>query len=675
MKNVNLVLCLHMHQPVGNLPEVVDRITAEVYRPVIEVLEKHPGVTVNLHMSGSLLEVLAERHPDLVKKIKGLVATGRVEMLSGGFYEPVLVEWPEEDRDGQLKKMGAWLQERLGAQTAGAWLAEGVWGPSLCGAFHRAGLQYAPVEGSFFLQAGVIPAKMNGHYVTDQAGSMLTVLPTCPDLARLIPHAPFDELFGYLRRMANRAEDITLPLAANLETWPKLSGGPAGYLDQLFTKLQEAGGWIHTLTGQAQLKRQSPRGRVALPPGTPAELGGWSLPGGARKEFFRERNQLAQRYDAAKWLPFFRGGSWASFRVRYEELNLMYRKNLSLGKKLKSKAKFPGARSVNERLWRAQCATAQWHGTQGGLHLPHLREAIWRELLMAESEMRSGQAETDLVREDVNADGQMEVVAGHPALTLLFAPHLGGACLEIGLPEFGRNLADVLTRRDEGINGSASGPSDWYERRIFQEHLFARGTTVEQLAAGTYPELGDFIFQPFEIRQMRQTGSRVTLSLQRDGGLYRMGTRQPCLLEKTYAIDAGSGLVEISFQLTNTGTLPLETVFATELNLNLGPDQSGRGLWKCGDLKKTDRQSWQSEGVTMVSARSTDQLEVKMASENLPFVWSYPLLDVETGPEGPIRQGNCILFGQHFDLKPGEKAEARLKVTFRKQEGRIAVNR
>ena len=316
---------------------------------------------------------------------------------------------------------------------------------------------------------------------------MLTVLPTCPDLARLIPHAPFDELFGYLRRMANRAEDITLTLAANLETWPKLSGGPAGYLDQLFTKLEEAEGWIRTLTGQAQLKRQSPRGRVALPPGTPAELGGWSLPGGARKEFFRERNQLAQRYDAAKWLPFFRGGSWASFRVRYEELNLMYRKNLSLGRKLKSKAKFPGARSVNERLWRAQCATAQWHGTQGGLHLPHLREAIWRELLMAESEMRSGQAETDLVREDVNADGQMEVVAGHPALTLLFAPHLGGACLEIGLPEFGRNLADVLTRRDEGINGSASGPCDWYERRLFQEHLFARGTTVEQLAAGLIP--------------------------------------------------------------------------------------------------------------------------------------------------------------------------------------------
>jgi hypothetical protein len=272
----------------------------------------------------------------------------------------------------------------------------------------------------------------------------------------------------------------------------------------------------------------------------------------------------------------------------------------------------------------------------------------------------------ELTREDINADGEVEILASHPQLSLLFAPHLGGACLEVGLPEFGRNLADVLTRRDEGVNGAEATLTDWYERRLFQEHLFARGTTVGQLASNAYPELGDFILQPFGVTQMRQTGSRVTLSLQRDGGLYRMGTRQPCLLEKTFSIDAASGLMEVAFQLTNTGTLPLEGVFATELNLNLSCDQSGGGLWKCGEEKKSDRDSWQKDGISLVSARAKDGLEVRMASENLPLVWSYPLLDTEKGPEGPIRQGNCILFGTPIDLKPGKKVEARLKVTFRK---------
>lgn len=93
----------------------------------------------------------------------------------------------------------------------------------------------------------------------------------------------------------------------------------------------------------------------------------------------------------------------------------MYRKNLQLGRRLKAKGSHPNSRSVQERLWRAQCSTAQWHGTRGGLHLPHLREAIWRELLAAESELRSGQTEAELLREDMDADGQSEILVGHRA--------------------------------------------------------------------------------------------------------------------------------------------------------------------------------------------------------------------------------------------------------------------
>jgi alpha-amylase len=664
MKNVNLVLCLHMHQPLGNFPDVVDRIVKETYRPVLDALQKHPGVSVNLHFSGVLLEMLAERHPEMVQQLRDLVATGRVEMMTGGFYEPVLVEWAEEDRDGQLAMMAGWLKNRLGAEPVGAWLAEGVWGPSLCSSFNRAGIQYAAIDGSFFLQAGISPAKLNGHYVTDQAGDLLTVFPTCPDLARLIPHAPWDDLFGHLRRIANRGEDITLTLAANLEAWPTLPGGAAGYLDTLFTKLEESANWIHTLTGRAQIKRQAPKGRVALPPGTPAELGGWSLPGAARREFFRERAQLGQRYDAAKVLPFFRGGSWASFRVRYSEVNLVYRKNLMLSRRLRAKAKAPKSRPIQEKIWRAQCSTAQWHGSRGGLHLPHLREAIWKELLVAEAELRDGQAEAELLREDFDADGQLEIYAAHPKLTMMVAPHQGGCCLELGFPALGRNLANTLTRRDEGTNSAPPPVTDWYDRNLFQEHFFARGTTVEQLSAGTYPELGDFILQPFQLRQMRQTGNRVTVEMFRDGGLYRMGLRQPCQLDKIYAIDTAGGLVEISYQLTNTGTLPLEAVFATELNLNLGPDQGGRGTVKAGDLQKTDRESWQTTGVKGLSARSVDGMELRIMTDNLPLAWGYPILDVEAGPEGPIRQGNSFLLGQHLDLKPKEKAEFRIKLSF-----------
>ena len=83
-----------------------------------------------------------------------------------------------------------------------------------------------------------------------------------------------------------------------------------------------------------------------------------------------------------------------------------------------------------------------------------LFRSVWRELLLAEADLREGQAETELLREDFDADGQLEISAAHPGLTLLVAPHQGGCCLELGLPSLGRNLGNVLTRRDEGINSA-----------------------------------------------------------------------------------------------------------------------------------------------------------------------------------------------------------------------------
>ena len=66
-------------------------------------------------------------------------------------------------------------------------------------------------------------------------------------------------------------------------------------------------------------------------------------------------------------------------------------------------------------------------GAEGGKKaVTRSREAVWRELLLAEADLREGQGETELLREDFDADGQLEISAAHPSLTLLVAPHQGG---------------------------------------------------------------------------------------------------------------------------------------------------------------------------------------------------------------------------------------------------------
>ena len=55
----------------------------------------------------------AER-PDFIERLRALVARDQVEILGGGYYEPVLASLPERDRVGQLRRMGDELERLFG---------------------------------------------------------------------------------------------------------------------------------------------------------------------------------------------------------------------------------------------------------------------------------------------------------------------------------------------------------------------------------------------------------------------------------------------------------------------------------------------------------------------------------------------------------------------------------
>jgi alpha-mannosidase len=49
-----------------------------------------------LHYSGVLLEWLEERHPEFFDQLRELCGRGQVELLGGGYYEPILLSIPIE---------------------------------------------------------------------------------------------------------------------------------------------------------------------------------------------------------------------------------------------------------------------------------------------------------------------------------------------------------------------------------------------------------------------------------------------------------------------------------------------------------------------------------------------------------------------------------------------------
>ena len=127
--SISLALGLHNHQPVGNFGWVLAEVFDQAYAPMIDALERHPGVRLSLHYTGPLLRWLVAERPDAIERLRGLVSRGQVEILGGGFYEPVLASLPERDRIGQLGRMADELEAMFEQRPRGGHPRGGPLGP------------------------------------------------------------------------------------------------------------------------------------------------------------------------------------------------------------------------------------------------------------------------------------------------------------------------------------------------------------------------------------------------------------------------------------------------------------------------------------------------------------------------------------------------------------------
>src|SRR5215470_12857859 len=90
MAEKTLLLAFHNHQPDGNFDEVFAESYEQCYRPLVETLVGFPRVKCALHYTGALLEWIERNRADHFAQIRSLVERGQVELLGGGFYEPML---------------------------------------------------------------------------------------------------------------------------------------------------------------------------------------------------------------------------------------------------------------------------------------------------------------------------------------------------------------------------------------------------------------------------------------------------------------------------------------------------------------------------------------------------------------------------------------------------------
>ena len=723
MRKATLILCIHNHQPVGNLPAIFEQAYRDAYLPFLDAVERHPTVKLVLHNTGPLLEWYEEHAPDYIDRVRALVARGQVEVLTGGFYEPILPAIPERDARGQIARMTRYVEDRFGMRPRGMWLAERVWEPRLAKTIADAGVEYVPLDDYEFKLAGLRDEDLVGHFVTEEQGVPLGLFPISKRLRYAIPFAPPEETLGILRSLADRGAGLMALFGDDGEKFGIWPGTHAhvyrgGWLERFLCSLEESSSWLETSTLAEFVDRERPRGRAYLPTASYPEMMEWALPTPARRAYERLQHRLKEQGSFEEWGSFLAGGTWKGFLAKYDEANLMTRKMMRVSGKVAAAARAvqraaaePGVggepvvpeaavapdalAEARDELWRGQCNCAYWHGVFGGLYLPHLRAAVYHHLIRAERLLDSGRRgrwdAVDVVDHDL--DGDEEVLLESHWANVYVSPARGGAVFEIDARRSAVNLLGTMSRYDEAYHSLLSDASEGRDEteggvasihdavrvkerglsRLARPDRHPRRSAVDRFVDGgsfatcdgSDPEdRGDFRGRRYGAQLRRENGA-VGVAMTADGTVDGSAGSVPVSLRKTVWLSPDDAI-----RVEHAVAAPegLTTVFASEWNLAFLTshsdylyleDSDGVRTGVASPLRIDERRS-----VRLVDVLS-DQVVSLEASPGATFCVR-PLETVSQSEGGFERvfQGLCVLVCWPLTAARGGRAEFVVSLRF-----------
>lgn len=535
----HLSLLIHAHQPCGNFGHVLEKAYKDSYLPFIELLEKHPGIHIGLHYSGPLLTWIEASRPEYLERLKALAKSGQVELVGGGFYEPILVSIPLEDQREQITRLATYLEERLGQRPSGAWIAERVWEPQLPSVLASAGVRYTLVDDIHFLSAGFEPEELFGSYIAEDRGQNVWLFPGQKALRYFIPFGKVEDVIAYLRDSASVHPGGVAAMGDDLEkfgVWPGTAKHcyADGWLEEFFSALEENSSWLRVSTPGEYLTDHSPLGRADLPTASYSEMMEWVLPTRVRQRYHAVQKEFGSRPEV---LSFLRGGSWRGFFRKYPESNLLNKKMLRVSARIAgipvrhtSSTASSELAEARDLLLRAQCNDAYWHGIFGGLYAPHLRTELWRNLIRAEliaDRQTSGALGPRVDLLDFDADGANEHLFSAPEYQALLKPSDGGTLAAFDFRPAAATLINSIQRRPEAYHArlrEAAKPSVPGSVTSIHEQTLAKEPGLERFLR--YDKWARHAFRVLIFDPARTHSDYESLELQEDpafaGGAFRV---------------------------------------------------------------------------------------------------------------------------------------------------------
>lgn len=713
MKTINLILGNHNHQPVGNFDFVFENTYQKAYKPFLDTLEKYKDIKFNFHYTGSLLLWIEKHHPDHIEKLKNLIKENRIEIQSGGFYEPIMPSIPDRDKDIQIRKLNKYIMDTFDFNVKGAWIAERVWEPTLVKNLAKNDIKYIMLDDSQFLPAGIDTKNIYGYFITDNENYKLNLFPISQELRYLIPFREVEKSIEYLKSIATEEGDRVVVLHDDGEKYGDWPGTQKWvyedkWLEKFFEALSKEKDIIKTITYNEYIKKYPPISKVYIPTGSYEEMLTWVLPAKLQGEFHSKLEELKKSNENEIITRFMRGGFWRNYFAKYSESNRMNKRMIYISNKLEDFKRIEKNQNIKNKenkvnkdlekaldyLLQGQCNCPYWHGTFGGLYLNNLRHSTYSNLIKAISiSEKNIYGKNYFIKEetDFDIDGRDEIIVSCEKETLIFHT-LSGSLIEWDLKkENPINLIDALRRREEAYHISAMQNKnndnqneehvsihemakkvdekiakylvfDKNEKVFAIDHFLNKTPSAEEFQLLQYEENSDFFESYYKITENKFSEDFATITFGREG---KINGKNINLTKRYIANSMGGFSLEVIIE--NKSEEEIEFVYALENNITLLAGYE-KDRYYIGDGKKiSENLSEVGEYFGKVFGMVDENyIKIKVLLEceektNFLYMPNYTISDAVDKLEMNY-QNSTIVCLKKINLKPNEKESYKFKI-------------
>ena len=519
--------------------EPLDKGFQSVYKPLLKFLYSNPSFPFAFTLTGPQLQYFRRRKNELITIVHELSDRKQIEILGGGYNEPLLPLLYSVDRNGQIDLLTSEIRQTFGKRPRGMTLYQDCWDSSLVNNIHTCGLEYV------ILDSGIVQESKRSYlpvFMSD-LGKNVDILLSYNEFIPT-PQMLAEEFVWNIEKAILKAEtkdtnlqldsDRLVVITLNQETAANLTS--TKWFDKLLAYFKENTELKVRLTTPNLYRQQAAYTKLPL-----------YIPVGLNSEISKLMN-----LDSKNRFPISIHDFINQFRACQRLYNRMMYLSMLVNQYKTDKMR---KKSAREKLWQAQSGLAYLCTSNTPVENSINRQQAYHYLTDAEKILRGdGKFEESITCFDYDNDGDEEYVCRMEQY-FAYISQEGGCVPELDIIKNSGNYADNLSR--EAV---FDGYEDFYDRGFFIDHLF----TEDQLEKYINGEAaGDGVFSRIKYSELKYSQKHHEVLL--CAKAVWKPTGQTVSLRKKYVINSTGMYVQ--YILHNESSKPLKAKFIVESNI------------------------------------------------------------------------------------------------------------